>query len=193
MDQVKELDIINQILAGNMREFESLVNDYKERVINICYSYTNDIADAEDISQEVFIEVYKSLKKFNAKSSISTWIFRIASNKSLDHIRKQKRIKRGADLTSYISDFKNNEWSVGAAEDPSDILIQEQRKELLYYALSRLQSRQKEAYVLTQIEGLSQQVVGEIMNTSAKSIESLLLRAKKKLKSILEKQIKNYL
>lgn len=193
MVQQEEQGIVKEILAGNMRSFELLINDFKERVINICYSYTNNLADAEDISQEVFIEMYKSLKKFKGDASLSTWIFRIASNKSLDHIRKQKRVKRGAGLTSYIEDFKNNDWSSGSMSIPDNELIVTQRKELLYYGLSKLPSRQKEAFVLTQIEGLNQQEVSEIMNVSVKSIESLVMRGRKKLKSILEKQIKQYL
>jgi len=188
-----EQDIIKEILAGNMRAFESLVNDFKERVINICYSYTNDLTDAEDISQEVFIEMFKSLKKFKRESSLSTWIFRIASNKSLDHIRKLKRIKRGLGVTSYIEDFKNNDWSSGALDTPDIKLIQDQRKELLYYGLSKIPTRQKEAFVLTQIEGLNQQTVSEVMKVSVKSVESLVMRARKKLKVLLEKQIKEYL
>ncbi len=188
-----EKEIIEQIVDGNMRFFESLVNDYKDRVINICYSYTNDLQEAEDVSQEVFIELFKSLKSFKGNSSLSTWIYRIASNKSLDHIRKTKRIKRGAELTSYIEDLKNSNWMDNAYGSPDVLIIQEQRKELLYYGLSKLSGRQKEAFVLTQIEGLTQQVVSEIMETSTKSIESLVLRARKKLKTMLEKQIKEYL
>ncbi|MGQ1787474.1 MULTISPECIES: RNA polymerase sigma factor [unclassified Saccharicrinis] len=189
----QEQELVSQILAGDIRSFEALVNVFKDRVINICYSYANNLTDAEDISQEVFVEVFKSLKKFKGDSSLSTWVFRIASNKSLDHIRKQKRIKRGAGLTSYIEDFKNNDWSAGDMEHPDEDMIQNQRKELLYSGLAKLPARQKEAFVLTQIEGMDQQTVSEIMNTSVKSVESLVMRGRKKLKSVLEKQIKEYL
>ena len=191
--QQQEQDIVNRIIAGDMRAFESLVNDFKERVMNICFSYTNNLADAEDVSQEVFIEMYKSLQKFKCDSALSTWIFKIASSKSLDHIRKQKRIKRGAGLTSYIEDFKNNDWANGNRDEPDNELIQKQRKEWLYYGLSKLPKRQKEAFVLTQIEGMDQQAVSQIMETTVKSVEALLTRGRKKLKSILEKQIKAYL
>ncbi len=188
-----DIDIIQQIIKGDMRSFESLVNDYKDKVLRICYSYTNDLEDAEDISQEVFIEVYKSIKKFRGQSSIGTWIFKIASNKSLDAIRKKKRIKRGEGLNTYIEEIKNEQWMEPSTDDPASILIKEQRKELLYVGLSRIPERQKEAYVLTQIEGMNQHMVSEIMGASVKSVESLVLRAKKKLKSVLEKQIKEYL
>lgn len=193
MVQQHEQDIVDRIIAGDIRAFELLVNDFKERVINICYSYTNNLTDAEDVSQEVFIELYKSLKGFKGDSTLSTWVFKIASSKSLDHIRKHKRIKRGAGLTSYIEDFKNKDWSDGNGGEPDNALIQKQRKEWLYYGLSKLPKRQKEAFVLTQIEGMDQQAVSQIMDATVKSVEALVMRGRKTLKSILAKQIKEYL
>ncbi|TLX78321.1 RNA polymerase sigma factor [Labilibacter sediminis] len=193
MSQIEEQNVVNQILNGNIHAFELIVNDFKERVINICFSYTNDLTDAEDISQEVFIEVYKSLHQFKKQASLATWIYRIASNKSIDHIRKRKRLKRGSELTGYLEDQKNIDWVTQNQSTPMDEVIQIQRKELLYYGLSKLPKRQKEAFVLTQIEGFDQKSAAEILETSVKSIESLVIRGKKKLKSVLEKQIKYYL
>ncbi|SMO77937.1 RNA polymerase sigma-70 factor, ECF subfamily [Saccharicrinis carchari] len=193
MVQQHEQDIVDRIIAGDMRAFELLVNNFKERVINICFSYTNNLTDAEDISQEVFIELFKSLKKFKGDAALSTWIFKIASNKSLDHIRKQNRIKRGAGLTTYMEDLKNNDWADGNKAVADSKLIDKQRKEWLYYGLSKLPKRQNEAFVLTQIEGMDQQAVSQIMGTSVKSIEALVARGRKKLKSVLAKQIKEYL
>ncbi len=193
MVQQHEQVIVDRIIAGDMRAFELLVNDFKERVMNICYSYTNNLTDAEDVSQEVFIELYKSLKRFKGDSTLSTWVFKIASSKSLDHIRKHKRIKRGAGLTSHIEDFKNKDWSDGNGGEPDNALIQKQRKEWLYYGLSKLPKRQKEAFVLTQIEGMDQQAVSQIMDATVKSVEALVMRGRKTLKSILAKQIKEYL
>lgn len=193
MGQVEEQEIINQVLDGNIYSFETIVNNYKERVINICFSYTNDQNDAEDISQEVFIEVYKSLNQYKRQAALATWIFRIASNKSIDHIRKRKRLKRGSALTSYLDDSINEDWMIHRQHNPADELIQEQRKQLLYAGLSKLPTRQKEAFVLTQIEGFDHKSAAEILKTSVKSIESLVIRGRKKLRAVLEKQIKDYL
>ncbi len=173
--------------------FEEFVNEFKDKVINICYSYTNNIADAEDISQEVFVEVYRSIDQFKMQSSLSTWIYRIASNKSIDYLRKQKRIKRGSGMISYLDDFVRKDITSQSEGFADDALIQEQRKELLYNAISRLKDTQKKAYVLTQIEGMTQQQAADILNTSVKSVESLVTRARSKLKKMLEKQIMHYL
>ncbi len=174
-------------------DFETLVNEFKNKVVNICFSYTNNLEDAEDVSQEVFIEVYRSIKNFKKESSISTWIYRIASNKAIDFLRKQKRLKRGSGRISYLEDFSRTDFSSSADQIADDPLIQEQRKDLLYSAISKLKDKQKQAFVLTQIEGMSQQQTAEVMNSTVKSVESLVMRARNKLRQILEKQIKHYL
>lgn len=191
MNQQEEQIIVNQILDGDIQLFELIVDNFKERIINVCFSYTNNLTDAEDISQEVFIEVFKSLQQFKKQSSLSTWMYRIASNKSIDYIRMKKRLKRGVSQTFYLEDQKNIEAVID--NDPLDELIQEQRKEFLYFGLAKINDRQKRAFVLTQIEGFDHKTAADIMDTSVKSIESLVIRSKKKLKSLLKKQIREYL
>jgi RNA polymerase sigma-70 factor (ECF subfamily) len=174
-------------------DFESIVADYQDKVLNICYSYTNNIPDAEDIAQNVFIELYQSLNKFQYKSSLSTWIYRIASNKSIDFLRNTKRQKRGGGQITYLDD--ENNWGSNTVDaDSADCeLIQQQRKELLYKGLERLPTRQREAFVLTQIEGLDYKETADVLQTSVKSVESLVVRGKKKLKLVLIKHLKEYL
>ncbi len=193
MIQLEEKIDIDSLLEGNYAAFENVVNTFKSKVVNICYSYVNNTDDAEDIAQETFIELYKSLKKFKKQSSLSTWIYRIASNKSIDFIRSKTRAKRGYGRISYLKDDQNIlDWGVRGNEEADDRIIQQQRKELLYDALEKLLLKQKEAYVLTQIEGLDQKTTAEILDTSVKSVESLVIRAKKKLKQVLEKRIKEF-
>ncbi len=192
MIQVEEKINIDSLIEGNYTTFELVVNAFKDRVINICYSYVYNINDAEDIAQEVFIELYKSISSFKKQSSLSTWIYRIASNKSIDFLRNKKRVKRGNGKVDYLEDNNNNlNWSTNS-QNADDLLIQQQRKELLYEAIEKLSSRQKEAFVLTQIEGLDQKTTADILETSVKSVESLVNRAKKKLRKILEKRIAEY-
>jgi RNA polymerase sigma-70 factor (ECF subfamily) len=183
----------NKILNEFHSDFESIVADYQDKVLNVCYSYTNNMPDAEDIAQNVFVELYQSLNKFQHNSSLSTWIYRIASNKSIDFLRKKKRQKRGGGHITYLDDEKN--WGRnGVAPDCTDCdLIQQQRKELLYWGLEHLPTRQREAFTLTQIEGLDYKETADILHTSVKSIESLVVRGKKKLKQVLIKHVKEYL
>jgi RNA polymerase sigma-70 factor (ECF subfamily) len=191
--QETENILVERSIDGDYQSFAKMVDGFKDRVVNICYSYTNNLADAEDIAQEVFVELFKSLNGFKREAALSTWIYRIASNKSIDFLRKQKRIKRGSGLVSYLDDHKNAAWASNNGSSADEEIIQQQRKELLYWGLGKLPIRQKEAFVLTQIEGFDQQTAAGILKTSVKSVESLIVRAKKKLKQLLEKQIKDYL
>ncbi|MCP4180314.1 MAG: RNA polymerase sigma factor [bacterium] len=93
--------------------FRQLMESYKDKVVNTCYGFLHNREDAEDVAQEVFIEVYLSYHKFRGKSSISTWIYRIAINKSLDVCRKRSAKKRIAFLKNllYIDNVNTKEIS----------------------------------------------------------------------------------
>jgi len=86
--------LIEKVKAGNRSAFNELVGLYRNRVINTCYKFLLDKENAEDISQEVFVEVFQSIKSFRGDSKLSTWILRIAVSKCLDEIKKRKRKKR---------------------------------------------------------------------------------------------------
>lgn len=192
VETYNQIDILKAKSFDNL-DFEDVVNVFKDRVINICYSYVRKTVDAEDIAQEVFIEVFKSMDKFRGQSTLSTWIFRIASNKSLDYIRSNNRIKRGKNNVTYLEDSEYWKENVNAVTSADEEIIDAQRRELFYNALSKLNSKQQEVYVLTQIEGMSQQEVADILKTTIKSVESMVVRARKKLRKVLEKHIKDYL
>ncbi len=183
---------IKQAIEGDRRAFECIVKSYKDKVFRICYSYTNSVHDAEDIAQDAFVEVYKSMGTFNQQSSVSTWIYRIASNKAIDHIRKHKRKKRDTGVLNYLDDDQNT-FEIEAEGSAAEDIISQQRRKFLYQGLNKLPERQKKAFVLTQIEGMTHKEVAEIMQTTVKSIEVLVVRGRKKLKQVLEKQIQNYL
>jgi RNA polymerase sigma-70 factor (ECF subfamily) len=91
---MEDSDFLHKLRSGDKAAFSELVEIYSSRVINTCYRFLPDRMDAEDISQEVFIEVYQSISSFRENSARSTWIYRIAVTKSLDEIRKRKREKR---------------------------------------------------------------------------------------------------
>ena len=97
-------DLIEKLKQGDIKSFKIFVDEHQKKVLNTCYRFLNNKEDAEDLTQEVFIEVYKSISSFRGDSKISTWIYRIAVTKSLDFIRKKKRKKRFAILKKVFSD-----------------------------------------------------------------------------------------
>ena len=145
-----------------------------------------DYGMAEDIAQEVFITVYKSILSFNEKSAISTWIYRITVNKCLDHIRSQKRQKR----QGFLSQLFNKDTGEPIIEKPDFIhpgIVAENREkaQYLFKAIKALPENQKTVFILTHIEDLPQKEVAEIMEISLKAVESLLQRAKTNLRKLL--------
>jgi RNA polymerase sigma factor (sigma-70 family) len=158
-------------------------------VYNLILSFLQNTEDAEDVTQEVFIEVFRSLNKFKGNSTISTWIYRISVNKSLDFLRKKNRKKRFAFINSlFINEDKNQEIiQVANFEHPGVLLEQKENAIILFKLIDELKENQKTAFILFHIEELSQKEIAEIMGISSKAVELLIRRAKLKLKEKIEK------
>jgi RNA polymerase sigma-70 factor (family 1) len=174
----KDNKTIEAIANGNKKAFSSLYQSYSKKVFNTAISYTKNNEAAEDITQEVFIKIYRSASKFKGESSASTWIYRITVNTCLNYLRKQK-------TTESESEIKANE--IAEFNHPGVLLENKENATILYRAIDCLIENQKTAFILSYIEELPRQEVADIMNTSLKSIESLLQRAKKNMRNELEK------
>jgi RNA polymerase sigma factor (sigma-70 family) len=181
---LEEKEFLQDLKKGNREAFQKLVNAYSEKVYNISLSYLNNFEDAEDLTQEVFIEVYNSISKFRGDSKLSTWIYRITINKSLDFLKRKKSKKRFAFVTSIFSN-EDVEEEIPDFEHPGILLESKERAKILFSAVSKLPDSQKTAFMLNKIDGLSYKEISEIMDTSISSVESLLFRAKENLRKLL--------
>ena len=145
-----------------------------------------DAGVAEDIAQEVFVTVYKSIFYFNEQSSISTWIYRITVNKCLDHLRAKSRQKRQGFMAQLF--HRDTGEVIHEKPDfvhPGIVLERREQAKYLFKAIENLAENQKTVFILTHIEDLPQKEVAEIMNISVKAVESLLQRAKANLRKYL--------
>ena len=152
-------------------------------------SIVQQFQDAEDLTQEVFVQVYKSINGFRGDSKLSTWIYRIAITKSLELERKRKAQKT-------IGYFKNmigldlNKVEAKEFHHPGIAIQQKENAALLFRALKNLPENQRLAFVLIKADGLSYQEVGALMNKSVKSIEGLIHRAGENLRVALKSHYK---
>ncbi|MEM7380116.1 MAG: RNA polymerase sigma factor [Bacteroidota bacterium] len=190
---MKERDLIEALRTGDSLAYSQLLDDYQQKVFSTCISFVPNRQDAEDISQEVFVEVFSSINKFKGKSKLGTWIYRIAVNKSLEFIRKRNTKKRfgfmqslsgnvvPVDRSSYFTEFNH----------PGIQLENKERTEVLFRAIDQLPEAQKIIFTLHRIDGLSHQEVAEITQKSISSVESVMFRAKKNLQKILYNYYKN--
>lgn len=167
---------------------EEIIRQNKNLVFNTAISFLQNREDAEDITQEVFIEVYHSISRFRKESKISTWLYRITINKCIDHQRKQNAGKRFGFLSSLFKDDSGElKHDKGHFDHPGILMERKEQARYLFKALDKLPENQKTAFILFCIEDLSQKEIAEIMKISPKAVESLVARARQGMKKILEK------
>ncbi len=183
-----EKSCLEAIAQGSEEALEQLYNQYCDKVYNTLISYTKNAEDADELLQDVFVTIYNTASGFQFNSSVSTWIYRIAVNKALDFLRKKNSQKRSGVFTSlYVKDSAEVKYESTDFVHPGVTLENQENAKLLFQAIEKLPDNQKTAYLLTQVEGLPQKEVAEIMDQSRKAVESLVQRAKANLKKELEK------
>ena len=188
MDEI----LIERILSGEQKAFEELVDAYQVKVVSTCFKFVRDKLDAQDIAQEVFIEIHRSIARFRKDSKLSTWIYRIAISKSLDFLRKKNRKKRFGTLKSIFDpDVRHKNLASQVRENPEQLLEAGERVALLQEALASLPANQRVAITLSKIEDCSNPEVAEILGTTVSAVDSLIHRGKKALQKKLSKKLKN--
>lgn len=184
---MSDTEIIEQLKQGSERAFKKLVDKHQKLVVNTCYGLVHNREDAEDIAQEVFVEVYRNIDKFRADAKLSTWLYRIAVNRSLNHIRNNKKHRWFSAVKDEVA-AKNRELlqvRTSKTDEPEYDLENKQRAIILKEAINSLPKNQKVAFTLSKYEELSYQEIAEVMDLSVSSVESLLFRAKKGLQKKL--------
>jgi RNA polymerase sigma-70 factor, ECF subfamily len=177
---MEDADLVKKLWAGDKAAFNELASLYRNKVINTCYRFLLNSQDAEDISQDVFVEVYQSIHSFKGNAKLSTWIYRIAVTKSLDEIKKQNRKKRISSFGKMLHLDGVASWLTGGTQ-PDKFLHQSERMAAVMQALNKLPDNQRVAFTLSKIEGYTNSEIAEIMNTTTQSVETLISRAKTKV------------
>jgi RNA polymerase sigma-70 factor (ECF subfamily) len=190
---MNEAEIINKLKQGNELAFKELVENYRQMVVNTCFGLLHNTDDAEDVAQDVFIEVFRSVVNFRADSKISTWLYRIAVNRSLNFIRDNRKRKWFQSFSEVVESKKEmlNELNHQSTDDPVSELENNQRALILHEAIDSLPENQRVAFALNKYEDLAYKEISEVMNLSVSSVESLIHRAKKNLQKKLYNCYKN--
>lgn len=171
--------------------FETLYNQYKTLVFNTALNYVQNIEDAEEITQDVFILVHQKIKSFKENASIKTWIYRITINQCINFLKKKNSKKRYFIFgKKSVNDYEYLNYS--NFEHPGISLENKENAEILFTFINALPENQKTAFILSKIEDLSNSEVSTIMELSISSIESLIFRAKKSLQEKLENKFEDY-
>lgn len=163
-------------------DIDHIVDEYYEKVYKLCLFYLGNNEEAEDILQEIFFKVLKKKSTFKEQSGVYTWIYRIAVNTILNHI-KRKKIVQFISFENIINKYPD---PVSKAPNPAVKLEQEELKNIemkkLAESIDRLSDREKTAFYLFYYEDLKQKKIAEIMQTSVSAVESLVHKSMKKIR-----------
>ncbi len=184
-------ELIVQLQQGDESAFTKLVDEWQDMVYNTALSIVQNEEDADDITQEVFIQVYQSVSSFKGDSKFSTWLYRITLGKALDLIKKKKRKKRFGFVQSLFGHVEGKHTHAVEFDHPGVQLEKKEKANELFKALRQIPDNQRIAFTLHKLEGQTYQEVAEIMNTSLYAVESLMGRAKANLKKELSKYYNN--
>ena len=155
-------------------------------VFNLALHYVQNYEDAEEICQDVFITIFQSIDSFNHQSKLSTWIYRITINKSLDFIKAKRRKKRFTFITSlFYDDSHDIKYDIPFFNHPGVQLEHKEALQILFNHINQLPINQRTALILSKIEHKTQLEVAELMGLSSKAVESLVQRAKSNLEKII--------
>jgi RNA polymerase sigma-70 factor (ECF subfamily) len=184
-----EQELIDGLKRKEESAFQYLVTHYQDRVYNTSLSIVQSSEDAEDVAQEVFIQVFKSIENFKQESKLSTWIYRITTTRSLDLLRSRKSKKRFGLLQRLWQQDDEPAVEIPEFVHPGVQLEKKEDAKMLFKAIEQLPENQKIAFTLHKLEGLSYQQISEVMKNSVPAVESLMHRARLNLKKTLEKKL----
>ncbi|KHJ37990.1 ECF RNA polymerase sigma-E factor [Pedobacter glucosidilyticus] len=187
-----EAQLILQLKNGERQAYQTLVKNYQHKVYNTALSFLQDGNDAQDLTQEVFIEVYHTIHQFKGAAKLATWIYRITVNTCLEELRRRKRKKRMAFIISiFDTKYQTEIDKYSDFEHPGIKLENKEHHQYLNKALMALPEHYRTVIVLHKLEGLSQQEIAEILDKSVSAVESIMVRAKQQLKLLLIDKLKD--
>lgn len=178
-----EKDLVRRAKRGDISAFEDLISGYEKKVYNTAYRFFNNAEDAMDVSQEIFIKVFTSLRRFREDSSFSTWLYRIAVNTCIDFLRK----KREDVLPIKEEIVMDDKTKLGfQTELPEEFVEKQEAKQAIMKAISTLPEEQRICIILRDVQGFSYTEISDILSCSLGTVKSRLFRGRRALKENLK-------
>ncbi|MEH6765392.1 MAG: sigma-70 family RNA polymerase sigma factor [Aequorivita antarctica] len=179
----QEATIINQINGGDTQAFAVLVDRYKDLVFTLSIRMLKHREEAEEVSQDTFIKVFKALPKFKGDSKLSTWVYKVAYNTCLDRIKKNKKHYNDVAIDSFT------EHQIKTVDNALDALEEKEQQQTIQDCLQQLASKDSFLLSLFYFEELSLEEISHIVNMEANTVKVNIHRARKRLAIILKQQL----
>ncbi|MEX2402585.1 MAG: sigma-70 family RNA polymerase sigma factor [Balneolales bacterium] len=183
-----EYEIIDEILSGNTDVYRILVNRYSAMVFHIVRGFEKDEGEVEDLAQQIFVNAYERLSSFNQNSKFSSWLYSVAANHCRDYVKNIRR------LNIRFDDMEQGylETALIYPAGPSQELETKELDQLLHQAIKQLKEEYSEPFLMKYRGGLDYDIISERLGVSVSALKVRVHRARKELKTIIEKQVGYY-
>lgn len=193
VQQTNELELIDRIQAGDRDAFKELVERYQRKVYAICYGMLKDSEESMDVSQEVFIKVFRYLDKFNRESSFYTWLYRITVNMCIDHIRKNAKAQKVEydDRIAHDGDVEGDEHIMPSTLGlhPDKVYGRKELRQKMLEALETLSENHRTILILREVEGLSYEEMADVLGISKGTVMSRLFHARRNFQEAMQEYL----
>lgn len=184
-----DFQLVRAFQQGDEKAFEQLIRRYQRQVANLIYLTLGNRQEVEDLSQEVFIRVHRSLARFEQDASFYSWLHRITVNLCIDEIRRRK-IKRTFSLETITEPALHGEQKPTRGAAASDGVLDGEKREVILKALQKLSAVHRTAVVLREYEDLSYDEIAKVLDISTQAVKSRIFRAREELRGLLKEYFK---
>ncbi len=188
MERDQDLELIGRCLSGENSAWESLLGIHTRKVYNLCYRFTGRSEEAEDLTQEIFIKIFQTLKSYDAaQGAFSTWLNRVARNHLVDHYRRTRKDRQ----TSSLDEENRPLDEPAAAGDHPDTLVEaREQRERLQDGLNRLSPDLREAVILRDLHDLDYAEIAQVLGVPEGTVKSRINRGRLELGRVLKRIVK---
>ena len=180
-----EQELIARAKAGDDEAFAQLMRDNEKRIYNLTLRMTGNPEDAMDLAQEAFLNAWRGLKFFKGDSAFSTWVYRLASNACIDHLRRQKR-RQDISASMPVNDEDDSTPDIPDERfQPEQELERQELRRAVADGLEQLSDEHRQVLVMREINGLSYQEIADVLDLEAGTVKSRIARARNSLRKIL--------
>jgi len=180
-DKAAEEALVRELQAGNMEVFDQLVERFQKKIYALSFNLTRNQMDAQDVTQDVFLTLFRKIHTFQGKSAFSSWVYRITLNAAYMKLRSRKKDK-SVSIDELLPNFnkagfqqeKVQDWS----ENTESLLFANETRGIIQKAVDQLPEKEKVVFLLRDVEGLSTEKVGEILELTIPAVKSRLHRAR---------------
>ena len=181
----EDQELLDRCLAGEDSAWEALLSVHTRKIYNLCYRFTGRVEEAEDVTQEVFIKVFQTLKSYDAaQGSFSTWLNRVARNHLVDHYR---RARKDRVTSSLDEELPAAEQKASPRVEPTDQVESRERREILQFALDRLSPDLREAVILRDLHDLDYGEIAQVLRVPQGTVKSRINRGRLELGRVLKR------